>query len=219
MRLWSIHPSYLDTKGLVASWREALLAQKVLIGETKGYTKHPQLQRFRECKLKKKIEASCADSVAAVGAFLHGIHSEAIKRNYNFDHSKILYYKEMEIENRIPVKYGQLQYEFSWLLSKLKERDPKKYKELSKLPKDGDKFIGLQPHPCFEVINNDMSVESWEKISESPKKSPQKSGTKRKRSKKVKEEEDDDLEIENEDVVQIPQRITRSQTKRSRVTL
>jgi len=30
MRLWSLHPRYLDAKGLVALWREGLLAQKVL---------------------------------------------------------------------------------------------------------------------------------------------------------------------------------------------
>ncbi|HKX52383.1 MAG TPA: pyrimidine dimer DNA glycosylase/endonuclease V [Nitrosospira sp.] len=38
MRLWTLHPRYLDTKGLVAAWREALLAQKVLSGLTSGYT-------------------------------------------------------------------------------------------------------------------------------------------------------------------------------------
>ena len=43
MRLWSIHPRYLDSMGLVALWREALLAQAVLRGETKGYKFHPQL--------------------------------------------------------------------------------------------------------------------------------------------------------------------------------
>ena len=46
MRLWSIHPKYLDTKGLVAVWRESLLAKKVLEGKTKGYKNHPQLIRF-----------------------------------------------------------------------------------------------------------------------------------------------------------------------------
>ena len=41
MKLWSIHPKYLDAKGLVALWREALLAQKVLDGKTEGYKNHP----------------------------------------------------------------------------------------------------------------------------------------------------------------------------------
>ena len=47
MRLWSLHPKYLDTKGLLALWREGLLAQKVLAGKTKGYKNHPQLDRFK----------------------------------------------------------------------------------------------------------------------------------------------------------------------------
>lgn len=47
MRLWSVHPKYLDTRGLTACWREGLLARKVLLGQTKGYRNHPQLIRFR----------------------------------------------------------------------------------------------------------------------------------------------------------------------------
>jgi hypothetical protein len=30
MRIWSLHPKYLDSKGLVALWRESLLAKNVL---------------------------------------------------------------------------------------------------------------------------------------------------------------------------------------------
>lgn len=37
MRLWVSHPKYLDCKGLVALWRESLLARKVLKGKTKGW--------------------------------------------------------------------------------------------------------------------------------------------------------------------------------------
>jgi len=39
MRLWTIHPKYLDAKGLVALWRETLLAKHVLEGKTPGYKK------------------------------------------------------------------------------------------------------------------------------------------------------------------------------------
>jgi len=46
MRIWSLHPKYLDTKGLVALWRDALLARHVLQGKTTGYKNHPQLNRF-----------------------------------------------------------------------------------------------------------------------------------------------------------------------------
>ena len=48
MRLWSVRPSLLDRAALVACWREALLAQQVLAGLTRGYTRHPQLERFRD---------------------------------------------------------------------------------------------------------------------------------------------------------------------------
>ena len=48
MRLWSVHPLHLDRQGLTACWREALLAQAVLAGRTRGYRAHPQLERFRE---------------------------------------------------------------------------------------------------------------------------------------------------------------------------
>ena len=47
MRIWSVHPSQLDRAGLVACWRETLLAQAVLSGRTQGYQNHPQLVRFR----------------------------------------------------------------------------------------------------------------------------------------------------------------------------
>lgn len=50
MRLWSLHPKYLDVKGLVALWREGLLARAVLKGKTKGYTNHTQLIRFKKQK-------------------------------------------------------------------------------------------------------------------------------------------------------------------------
>ena len=63
MRLWSLHPKYLDRQGLTSVWREGLLAQKVLLGRTKGYQSHPQLARFR----------ACSDSVAAIGCYLKEI--------------------------------------------------------------------------------------------------------------------------------------------------
>ena len=46
MRLWSIHPKYLDPAGLTACWREGLLAREVLCGRTSGYRNHPQLARL-----------------------------------------------------------------------------------------------------------------------------------------------------------------------------
>ncbi len=67
MRLWSLHPSILDRAALVACWREALLAQKVLAGETRGYTRHPQLERFR----------ASPEPLDAIGHFLGELRAEA----------------------------------------------------------------------------------------------------------------------------------------------
>ena len=83
MRLWTIHPRYLDAMGLVAAWREALLAQKVLAGETRGYRHHPQLARFQAER----------DPLAAIGAFLAGLAGEAKIRGYSFDATKIRKYQ------------------------------------------------------------------------------------------------------------------------------
>ena len=79
MRLWTIQPRYLDTKGLLAAWREALLAQQVLQHKTRGYRNHPQLQRFRACQ----------NPAASIARYLRGIHDEAVARSYNFDSTKI----------------------------------------------------------------------------------------------------------------------------------
>ena len=79
MRLWTVHPKHLDTKGLLAAWREGLLAQKVLQGRTRGYRNHPRLIRFRAHK----------DPVEAIAAYLHFVYKEALARGYNFDLTKI----------------------------------------------------------------------------------------------------------------------------------
>jgi len=111
MRLWSFHPKYLDPKGLVALWREALLAQQVLRGKTKGYKHHPQLDCF-----KRQI-----DPLASVATYLVEICQEAKKRRYNFDASKIDTRLAM---GPIQVTKGQLIYEWELFKSKLAARDP-----------------------------------------------------------------------------------------------
>jgi hypothetical protein len=80
MRLWSLHPNYLDSKGLVALWREGLLAQRVLQGMTRGYRKHPQLIRFQNTKIPNR----------AISCYLSHIATEADNRNYHFDRLKIV---------------------------------------------------------------------------------------------------------------------------------
>ena len=106
MRLWSIHPKYLDSKGLVALWREGLLALAVLQGKTKGYTHHPQLVRFR--KTVKPIDT--------MTAYLSHVFDESVRRGYHFDPKKIKHAKTSEGLN---VTRGQLLYELEHLRKKL----------------------------------------------------------------------------------------------------
>ncbi len=142
MRLWSIHPKYLDKQGLLAVWREGLLAKKVLDGKTKGYTNHPQLKRFKD-SLKPK------DSI---NLFLEEIWIEAKNRGYVFNNEK---FEKVSDRFKIDVNDKQIEYEFKHLLNKLKNRDKKKYLELKNI-KD------IKTHPLFEKIPGE--VEEWEII-------------------------------------------------------
>jgi len=123
MRLWTIHPKYLDTKGLVALWRESLLAQKVLEGKTKGYRNHPQLDRFK--KHKRPLSAICF--------YLFHVYREGKSRKYNFDKSKIL--RNVKNISKISVSKKEIKKEFEHLKQKLKERDKNRYKKLVKIKK------------------------------------------------------------------------------------
>jgi hypothetical protein len=142
MRLWTLHPKYLDAKGLVALWREALLAQKVLLGATRGYKHHPQLLRFSQTK----------NPPAALAAYLKAVHAEAVRRDYNFDASKI---GTRRSHGKILETRGQLLYEWSHLKRKLKKRDPIRCREFAavKIP---------APHPLFAIIPGRVRV--WEKV-------------------------------------------------------
>ena len=141
MRLWSIHPQYLDAQGLVALWRETLLAQAVLAGKTKGYKHHPQLKRFQATKAPRQF----------IAAYLREIHAEATRRGYSFDAKKI---GRGKVRARsLKVTRGQMAYEWLHLQKKLKKRSPPWYKRSAgvKTPK---------PHPLFKVVRG--KVEDWE---------------------------------------------------------
>jgi len=143
MRLWSLHPRYLDAKGLVALWREGLLARAVLQGQTKGYQRHPQLARFRKCP----------NPIAAIDQYLLAIYAEAEKRGYKFDSTKLgLKAKCL----KIPVTKGQLEFEWCHLESKLKSRNPSQNQKNQRISR-------CQPHPLFQIIPGDIAF--WEKRS------------------------------------------------------
>lgn len=144
MRLWSIHPEYLDVKGLVAAWREGLLAQKVLRGETRGYTKHPQLERFIASQ--KPLEY--------IGFFLYVIYEEAAYRGYEFDADKIGILPRRSYK-QISVHSDQIIYEAALLRSKLMIRCP----ERVELIPASSALIRL--NPVFTCVPG--PVEGWEK--------------------------------------------------------
>jgi hypothetical protein len=141
MRLWSLHPNYLDSRGLVALWREGLLAQDVLLGKTRGYQHHPQLSRFLEQP----------EPVSAIATYLWEVHAEAICRHYSFDQAKIA---RPRADLSIPVTTGQIQYEWSHLLTKLMVRDPARHGRLRQV-------IAPDCHPLFRPHAGDR--EPWER--------------------------------------------------------
>lgn len=142
MRLWTLHPCYLDTRGLVALWREALLAQAVLGGKTRGYTRHPQLIRFRESP----------SPMASIASYLQAVQTEATLRGYRFDVTKIISDGEAV---PIAATFGQLEYEWEHLCAKLAVRDPSWLETFTSVTLP-------QPHPLFQLVPGPIA--DWEII-------------------------------------------------------
>lgn len=140
MRLWTIHPKHLDTKGLVALWREALLAKAVLYGQTTGYRNHSQLDRFRETPSPKR----------AINAYLAAVYDESLRRGYSFNRLK---FRRFEADP-IPVTSGQIEYEASHLIAKLDLRDSHSQSRVS------PSTICL--HPMFREVPG--CIEAWERV-------------------------------------------------------
>jgi hypothetical protein len=138
MRLWTLHPRYLDAQALVAVWRRGLLAREVLRGRTKGYRNHPQLVRFREHPA----------PLSAINAYLAAVHDEAVARGYAFDRRKL---GPVRNRARIRATAGQLAYEWKHLRRKLAERCPDRTRRTGK----------LAAHPLFRIVPG--TVEEWER--------------------------------------------------------
>jgi hypothetical protein len=141
MRLWTLHPRHLDAAGLVALWREALLAQAVLRGRTRGYRRHPQLDRFR----------AAGRPLAAIATYLDAVRAEADRRGYEFDASRV---GRARTSERIVATSGQLLHERAHLARKLRRRAPAAGRELAKAAR-------VRPHPLFRVVPG--PVEPWER--------------------------------------------------------
>jgi hypothetical protein len=142
MRLWSLHPSYLDAIGLVACWREGLLARKVLLGQTTGYRNHPQLLRFK----------TQTDPIAALDQYLSAVLEQANQCGYTFNPAKI---KHHTSHFRIPITVGQLEYELNHLKAKLIQRDMAQYEKVTQITTP-------LPNPIFILVKG--GPEPWEII-------------------------------------------------------
>ena len=142
MRLWSLHPSYLDSAGLVAVWREGLLARAVLAGQTKGYTHHPQLARFKATRA----------PLVAIETYLAAICDEADRRGYHFDRTRL---GAKRTRAKLPVTRGQLAFELEHLTRKVRAR---RRAWLVQLPTAG---AHAKPHPLFRAIAG--GVADWER--------------------------------------------------------
>ena len=141
MRLWTLHPRYLDAAGLVALWREGLLARTVLRGKTRGYRHHPQLERFR----------FHASPRSAINRYLAAVLAEAASRGYAFDRRKIA---AGRAEIALTATAGQLAWEWRHLLHKLRKRNPTLYRQWRR-------ERSPDPHPLFRIVPGD--IESWER--------------------------------------------------------
>jgi len=141
MRLWTLHPRYLDPQGLVALWREALLARAVLRGKTRGYRHHPQLHRFR----------ASATPVISLNRYLAAVHQEATARGYRFDASRFGPARSGEL---ILETSGQVGYEWEHLLKKLRRRSPARYRLLRNVEEP-------ESHPLFRIVPG--AVREWER--------------------------------------------------------
>ena len=146
MRLWSINPTYLDSQGLNAVWREGLLAQSVLRGKTKGWKNHPQLERFK----------NTTNAIVAIGYYLLKIFEESQRRTFHYNYSKIMI--PVNTVHKIPITTGQLDYEYAILKARVKNRSPTKYHELICLERNDQH---PEPHPLFVMVKGE--VEHWEK--------------------------------------------------------
>lgn len=153
MRLWSLHPSMLDRQGLVTCWREALLAQAVLFGRTRGYTRHPQLERFR----------SHTYPIRAIGSYLAGVHNESVNRGYRFNADRIAsppqYAHDKTSLDHIDVTYGQLGFEWCHLQTKLSERSPEFLCSQARWLETPEQHLPV--HPLFTAVPGDVAI--WER--------------------------------------------------------
>lgn len=139
MRLWTLHPQFLDRQGLLGLWREGLLALAVLSGKTKGYKNHPQLDRFR-------------DSPEVLLEYMAEVRMEMLRRGYRPKAIPVT-----ASRSKIAVSCGQVDFEIGHLAKKMLRRgNLAEHKSL----------VTSQPqqrvHPLFTVTKRE-GLEKWER--------------------------------------------------------
>ena len=82
------------------------------------------------------------------------VYKEASARGYKFDVAKVGKFNAENL-SKIAVTRGQIEYEFSFLQEKLKQRDLKKYKENLNVK-------NIEISTIFTAIDGD--IELWEKV-------------------------------------------------------
>ena len=150
MRLWSIHPSYLDRQGLLALWREGLLALAVLRGKTVGYKNHPQLDRFK----------ALADPEVGLFFYLDGVAGEMERRGYKPNREKLSglsYARIQKPPTTIEVTRGQCMFEIVHALKKVSNRSPEEVCRFAGVP-----YLGIETHWLFRMVDGDK-LEDWER--------------------------------------------------------
>jgi hypothetical protein len=115
--------------------------QAVLAGATRGYTRHPQLERFREHP----------DALELVGAYLSGVADEATARGYRFDRDRIR--MPADATGQLDVTEGQLAHEWQHLLAKLEARCPAIAERVQ--------HAEPAPHPLFRVVPGPVAAWDW----------------------------------------------------------
>ena len=148
MRLWTIHPKFLDRQGLLGLWLEGIVAQNALSGLKKGYSNHPQLNRFKAQEV----------PLSFLGSYLEVVAKEGHSRGYNLRLDRVTINRT---EDKIPVTIGQVHYEFQHLSAKLSRRDKEAYQKLQAI-QTGGKTLSELIHPIFMVVPGE--IEAWERI-------------------------------------------------------
>jgi hypothetical protein len=158
VRLWSIHPEYLDRMGLLGLWREALLAQQVLHGETENYKNHSHMQRFYA--LPKE------DAMQYMSDYLFFVWQEGKLRGYKLNVNHIKDPRNGGSLSGSPrklftVSSGQLALEYQILCMRTRNRDHKHFLGLEdKYP--SHRMWVPKPNPVFTLIHG--RKEEWEKF-------------------------------------------------------